>query len=194
MAYRRRWTGTFGDGIPFLIIVGRKVMPLWPIVRHALVFGAILSGVLFTLTLAVARFNPEIMLKDYPPDIQAKYGPMSARSKRQRIPVALAFGAILVGLVTLSFRGLQAMTSDDISFLPAFVHLFVMFSLFNLLDWLILDWLIVVTLRPRFIILPGTEEMAGYASYGFHFRGFVIGSVIIVVTGLAVAGIVAIFA
>jgi hypothetical protein len=166
-------------------------MPLWPIVRHALISGAILSGVLFTLILLVARLNPEIMLNDYPPDIQAKYGPMSERSKRQRIPVALAVVAILVGLVTLSFRGLQAMTSDNISFPAAFVHLFVMFSLFNLLDWLILDWLIVVTLRPRFIILPGTEGMAGYADYGFHFRGFLIGSVIIFFTSLLVAGVVA---
>ena len=166
-------------------------MPLWPIVCNALVYGALLSGVLFSLTLLVARLNPEIMLNDYPPDIKAKYGPMSARSKRQRIPVALAFAAILVGLVTLSFRGLQAMTGDDISFLPAFVHLFIMFSLFNLLDWLILDWLIVVTLRPRFIILPGTEGMPGYADYGFHFRGFLIGIVITLFASLLLAGIVA---
>ena len=166
-------------------------MPLWPIVHHALIYGALLSAVLFTLTLVVARLNPEIVLNDYPPDIQAQYGPMSPRSKRQRIPVALAFVAILVGLVALSFRGLQALTSDDISFLPAFVHLFVMFSLFNLLDWLILDWLIVVTLRPRFIILPGTEGMAGYADYGFHFRGFLIGTVITFFASLLVAGVVA---
>ena len=167
-------------------------MPLWPIISHALTYGVILSGVLFTLTLGVVWINPEIMLKDYPPDIQAKYGPMSDRSKRQRIPIAIFFVVVLVGIVVQSFMGVRANTGDDIPFLAAFVHLLVMFSIFNLLDWLILDWLIVVTIRPRFMILPGTEGMAGYADYGFHFRGFLIGSVITFFTSLLIAGVVAV--
>ena len=55
------------------------------------------------------------------------------------------------------------------------------------------DWLIVVTIRPRFLILPGTEGLAGYADYGFHFRGFLIGSVITFFTSLLVAGVVAVW-
>ena len=168
-----------------------EVMPLWPIISHALTYGFILSAVLFSLTLGLVRINPEIMLKDYPPDIQAKYGPMSDRSKRQRIPVAIFFVVVLFGIVVQSFMGVRTNISADIPFLAAFVHLFVVFSLFNLLDWLVLDWLIVVTIRPRFMILPGTEGLAGYADYGFHFRGFLIGSVITFVTSLLVAGVVA---
>jgi len=168
-------------------------MPLWAIISHALIYGVILSAVLFPLTMGLVWINPEIMLKDYPPDIQAKYGPMSERSKRQRIPVAIFFVAVLFGIVAQSFMGVRANTGDDIPFLAAFVHLFVMFSIFNLLDWLVLDWLIVVTIRPRFMILPGTEGLAGYADYGFHFRGFLIGSVITFFTSLLVAGVVAAF-
>ena len=166
-------------------------MPLWPIISHALTYGVILSGVLFTLTLGLVWINPEIMLNDYPPDIQAKYGPMSDRSKRQRIPVAIFFVVVLVGIVVQSFMGVDTYVGDDIPFLAAFVHLFVMFSIFNLLDWLILDWLIVVTIRPRFMILPGTEGLPGYADYGFHFRGFLIGSAITFFTSLLIAGVVA---
>jgi len=168
-------------------------MPLWPIICPALTYGAILSGVLFTLTLAIVWINPEIMLNDYPPDIQAKYGPMSDRSKRQRIPVAIFFVVVLFGIVVQSFMGVRRNIGDDIPFLTAFVHLFVMFTVFNVLDWLILDWLIVVTIRPRFMILPGTEGLAGYADYWFHFRGFLIGSVITFFTSLLVAGLVAAF-
>lgn len=167
------------------------IMPLWPIISHALTYGVILSGVLFTLTLGLVWINPEIMLNDYPPDIQAKYGPMSDRSKRQRIPVAIFFVVVLVGIVVQSFMGVDTYVGDDIPFLAAFVHLFVMFSIFNLLDWLILDWLIVVTIRPRFMILPGTEGLPGYADYGFHFRGFLIGSAITFFTSLLIAGVVA---
>jgi len=164
---------------------------LWPVVNHALIFGVILSAVLFPSVLVLTRINPEIMLKDYPPDIQAKYGPMSERTKRQRLPVGLFFIAVLAGLVVLSFQRIRIFADGDLSFLIAFVHLFVMFSVFNLLDWLILDWLIVVALCPRFIILPGTEGLAGYRDYGFHFRGFLIGCVITFFTSLLVAGIVA---
>src|SRR5215216_5675927 len=115
-------------------------MSLWPIISHAAIYGVILSGVLFTLMLGLVRINPEIMLKDYPPDIQAKYGPMSERSKRQRVPVAIFIIAVLFGIVTLSFQDVGANQEGDISFFVAFIHLLVMFSVFNLLDWLVLDW------------------------------------------------------
>ena len=168
-----------------------EVTTLWPIVNHALFYGAILSGVLFTLILALVRINPEIMLKDYPPDIQAKYGPMNDQTKRQRLPVAKFFVAVLLGIVAMSFLGVRTNAGGDIPFLAAFIHLFVMFTVFNLLDWLVLDWLIVVTIRPSFIILPGTEGLAGYEDYGFHFRGFLIGIMITFVTSLLIAGVVA---
>lgn len=148
-------------------------MELWDIARHALLFGLILSAVLFAMILALLWYNAEIMLKDYPPDIQAKYGPMSERSRRQRIPVAIGFTAVGIVLVAASFSRLRA--AGDISFKAAFKHLSIMFSVFNLLDWLLLDWLIVVRLQPKFIVLPGTEGMAGYQDYWFHFRGFLIG-------------------
>ena len=37
--------------------------------------------------------NPEILLNDYPPDVRKKHGPMSERSKRQRVSVAIVIGA-----------------------------------------------------------------------------------------------------
>lgn len=163
-------------------------MTLWPIISHALLYGVILSAVLFTLMMVVARVNPEIMLKAYPPDIQAKYGPMSERSKRQRSVVGTIFIALMFGIVILSLRGIG--TNGDIAFFTAFIHLFVMFLVFNLLDWLVLDWLISVAICPSFIILPGTEGLAGYSDYGFHFRGFLVGIVISLVMSLLIAVIV----
>jgi hypothetical protein len=163
---------------------------IWPIIINALTYGFFLSAVLFTLTLGISSLNPEIFLKDYPPDIQAEYGPMSTRSKRQKIPVAILFVAVLFVIVIQSFKGFLTNTSG-IPFLAAFLHLFVMFSFFNLLDWLVFDWLIVVTIRPRFIILPGTEGLPGYADYWFHFRGFLIGCGITFFTSILLAAVVA---
>ena len=115
-------------------------MTLWSIVRHALAYGGVLSGISCVLLLGILWINPEILLKDYPPDIQAKYGPMSERSKRQRLPVAVFFGSVVLGVVAASFVEVRVNSGGHIPFLTAFVHLFVMFSLFNLVDLLILDW------------------------------------------------------
>jgi hypothetical protein len=46
---------------------------------------------------------------------------------------------------------------------------------FNAVDLLILDWLVFATLRPRIVVLPGTEGAQGYGDYGFHFRAFLKG-------------------
>jgi hypothetical protein len=77
-----------------------------------------------------------------------------------------------------------------ISFLTAFIHLFVMFSVFNLADLLLLDWPLVA-IGPRFVVLPGTEGAAGYRDYKFHFRGFLTGAVLILIASIVIAGLVA---
>lgn len=165
---------------------------LWPIVTNALTFGVVLSATLFTMILVLAKVNPEIALRDYPPDIQAKYGPMSDRSKRLRLPVGILFLVVILAVLAASFSPILGTIDGPIPFLPAFIHFFVIFSLFNVLDWLVLDWLIVVTLRPKFIVLPGTEGTAGYEDYAFHLRGFLIGIPITLAGSLLLAGLVTI--
>jgi hypothetical protein len=166
---------------------------LWPVIRHALLYGCVLSAVLVVLLLGVLWMNPEILLNDYPPDIRKKYGPMSERSKRQRVPVAVVIGAVALGIVMASFSAVRANGGGTIPFLTAFVHLSVMFSVFNVVDLLLLDWPLVA-IRPRFMVLPGTEGSAGYRDYGFHFRGFLIGTVLILAaSGLMAAGVAALF-
>ncbi len=163
---------------------------LWPVIRHALLYGGVLSAVLFVLLLGLLWTNPEILLNDYPPDIQKKHGPMSERSKRQRVPIAMLIGAVALGVVAASFSAVRANGAGKIPFLTAFVHLFVMFSIFNVVDLLLLDWPLVAV-APRFMVLPGTEGSAGYKDYGFHFRGFVIGAVLTLVASVVMAAVVA---
>lgn len=168
-------------------------MILWPVIRHALLYGVVLSAVLSALLVGLLWMNPEILLNDYPPDIRNKYGPMSDRSKRQRVPAAILIGAVALGIVTASFSAVRANGGGKIPFLTAFVHLFVMLSVFNVVDLLLLDWPLVA-IGPRFAVLPGTEGSAGYKDYGFHFRGFLIGAVLILVgSGLMAAVVAALF-
>jgi hypothetical protein len=165
-------------------------MTLWPIIRHALFYGGVLSAVLSVLLLGILWMNPEILLKDYPPDIREKHGPMSERSKRQRVSVTIVIGTVALGIVTASFSAVRANGGGKIPFLTAFVHLFVMFSVFNVVDLLLLDSLLVA-IGPSFLVLPVTEGLAGYKDYWFHFRGFLIGAVLIFVASGLIAGVVA---
>jgi hypothetical protein len=166
-------------------------MTLWLVVRHALLYGGLLSAVLSVLLLGILWFNPEILLKDYPPDIQQKHGPMSARSRRQRIPAAILIGVVALGIVSASFSAIRSNAGGAIPFVTAFVHLLVMFSVFNVVDLVLLDWPLVAIV-PRFIVLPGTEGSAGYKDYWFHFRGFLLGTVLILVTSGLMASVIAV--
>jgi hypothetical protein len=165
---------------------------MWPIVTHALEFGLVLSAVLFVALLLVLRANPEIMLKDFPPDIQAKWGPMTEHAKHQRVLVAILLLIIILGVVAGSINSLPGLAAGNVTFATALVHFLVMFGTFSLLDWLVLDWLIIVRWQPSFIVLPGTEGMAGYSNYWFHFRGFLIGIPIVVAGSALFAAIVSI--
>jgi len=162
---------------------------MWSIVSHALEFGLLLSAVLFGLLLVVLRANPEIMLNDYPPDIKAKWGPMRENTKRQRVFVAGIFAIVIVGIVVWSLNAVPALVRGDVTFGVAFAHFAVMLGTFNLLDLAVLDCGLVYW-QPRFAVLPGTEGMAGYRNYWFHFRGFLIGIPIVLTASALFAAIV----
>jgi hypothetical protein len=127
------------------------------------------------------------MLQDYPKDIQAAVPPKTAVEKRQMLYWLVPLWVAALGCPTLAALSIKAAST---SFLDLFLVAFGVFFLFNLIDWLVLDWLIFCTLTPKFVVLPGTEGMAGYKNYAMHFRGFLIGTVISVALGLIVAGIV----
>ena len=157
------------------------------LVNSALVNGVWLSLALVVTMVLSARLAADMWVGDYPPDIREKYGPMSARAARLRPFVAVVFFLIvlavpLLGLAALRSGGMQ------VTFLPALVFGAIALLVFNVFDLLILDWLLFCTIQPRMMVLPGTEGMAGYRDYRFHFIGFLKGLGFCAVVGLVVAG------
>lgn len=166
-------------------------MTNYPIlIQYSIFYGLILSAVISLLIYGSVYYNPEMWLNDYPPDIKAKFGAMSETAKRQGKLVAIPFFFFLVVFLVYSLVELGQMM--ELTFSAVFLATFLLFFTFNLFDLLILDWLIAVTIQPRFMILPGTEGLAGYNDYGFHFRGFLKGTAGIFVFSLVVAAIVAV--
>jgi hypothetical protein len=155
--------------------------------QTGLLYGIVFSLLFSALLLVMIKINPEMMLNDYPPDVKARYGPASEKTQQQRKPFVILFLLIVFGVPLLSILRLDQMIAGVPSFLEVFIDIFTLFLVFNIVDLLILDWLIFCTITPKFIVLPGTEGMAGYKDYGFHFRGFLIGCVICLVSGLIFA-------
>lgn len=152
--------------------------------------GLILS-LLATLIIGVSIWiNPRLWLQDYPKDIQALVPPKTEKEKKQTSLIGIPFLATLLLVPFLSTWMLKQANNGEISFPVLFANAFGVFWIGNLWDLLVVDWLIGCTFTPKFIIFPGTEGAAGYKDYAFHFRGFLIGTVISVIIGLVVAGIV----
>jgi hypothetical protein len=160
------------------------------ILQHGLFYGAIVSAMMTVFIFGSLYLNPELWLHDAPPEVQAKFGPMSAKVKRQRMLWATPMFVGLIALLIWSIVQLRPITGGELPFIPVFLSVLVTMMTFNLWDLLIIDWLVVVAIQPKWIILPGTEGMAAYNDYGFHWRAFCKGTVGIVIASAVIAGVV----
>jgi hypothetical protein len=159
------------------------------LLQHGVLYGAILSGFMGLAFVALAYVNPEIWLPDYPPDIRERFGPMSERAKKQRRLAGVPVFLLLVSMIVFAaFRSARSAGGES-TFLAVFLGVFTVLLVFNVVDLVILDWLIFVTIRPRIVVLPGTEGAEGYGDYGFHFWAFLKGVVGSFAASLAIAAV-----
>jgi hypothetical protein len=149
--------------------------------------GALLSVVASTYLLVLLRFNPRIFLKHFPKEIREIVPPKSEKERRMSILLGVPLGLLFIGSTFVSALLWQASAQGSLSFWELFAHVFGLFFLFNLVDLLILDWLIVCRFTPRWLIIPGTEHIAMPKEYLYHFKGFLMGTVVSVIGGLAIA-------
>lgn len=159
-------------------------------ITRLLVDGAILSAIASFFIIASFGINPRIWLQDYPEELQALAPPKTEQEKRISLIVGIPFLLLLLAAPVISSLILKHQTQGPISFWALWLNSFGVVFIFNVVDWLILDWLMFCTITPGFVVIPGTEGAAGYKNYLFHFRGFLKGTVYSLVAGLIIAGIV----
>ena len=152
--------------------------------------GMILSFLASLFIVSSLRVNPRMWLQDFPEDIRKAVPPKSKTEQRLSLAFGIPFLILLLAVPFISTLTLKHQSGGDISFFRLFMNAFGVAFIFNLVDWLLLDWLLFCTITPSFIIIPGTAGMPGYKNYYFHFRGFMIGTVLCVAGGLALAAIV----
>lgn len=166
----------------------------WELVLiESLNIGMVLSAVLTVLIVISLMINKEMWLQDYPPDVKAKWGPMSAKARRQRAVFAIFFFGLMIAAMVYDVIQLERVLGAPPSFLAVFVSIVIVFSLFNLVDAVIIDWLILLVLWPGLGILPGTEGMAGYKDARLWTKNLLKGFALAPIAGLLAAGIASIF-
>ena len=142
--------------------------------QEALIYGLVLSLALTILMVICGAIALDAFVDDYPPDIKQKYGPMSPRAARLRPYFAVLIFSVVLIIPLIGLVKLQT-GNDSVAFLPALVFSGIVLLVFNTYDLIILDWIFFCTIQPRSMVLPGTEGMAAYRDYRFHFIGFLKG-------------------
>ena len=150
------------------------------------------EGGLFSLAasaclLLLMRFQPRLFLRHLPQEMRSVVPPRSEKERWMSIPFGLLIG--LPFALALLWR---TAALESHSFRQHFVYAFGVLLIFNLVDLLLIDWLIVCWWRPRWAVFPGTEQVVLPSPYRHHFNGFMMGLVGITFAGLAVAGFLSI--
>ncbi len=148
----------------------------WNVLLHRVtVDGALMSAIATALILLSVRANPRLWLQDFPQDIRDAVPPKTADEKRQSLVWGIPFLVTFVGVPVWSCVELSRQLASHASFALLWLDAFGVILVFNVVDLVLIDWLVVCWMTPGFIVIPGTAGFAGYKNYGHHARGFLIG-------------------
>ncbi|MBN1977530.1 MAG: L-2-amino-thiazoline-4-carboxylic acid hydrolase [Anaerolineae bacterium] len=160
-------------------------------IKRVLTDGTIMNVLLTIIVYGSIYVNPLMWVSDYPPDIQEAVGPVDVPIA-QKLIVGVLLLCIVVGVPLHSNAKLRQQNNGKLSFPAAFANSALIAFSFAVWDLLILDWLIFVTIQPDFVVIPGTEGLAGYKDYWFHFEVSFLGWaqwISILVAGLVLGGL-----
>jgi hypothetical protein len=128
----------------------------------ALIVGAVLTGMLY--------FNPRIALPDYPADARNAVPPRTKKELQLGILISIPLLLVFAILPIHSVWQVKQQAGGTLSYGTAFTILFGEFFLVSMFDLLVLDLRMFCTLTPKFLVLPGTEGMAGYKDCRSHVK------------------------
>jgi uncharacterized membrane protein (DUF485 family) len=155
-------------------------------IKEAIVHGLVWAAMWSALVLFLLIQFPASMLSDYPKEIQEVAHVPELNKKQYRFAACVSWIVIFayyIFAVLLTFHETQA------SYLAAAVFSCIVFMMWNIVDLLILDWLMFCTIQPKFMVLPGSEGHPQYKNYRFHFFAFCKGTSYAVGFGAAAGGI-----
>lgn len=138
------------------------------LLKNGLFFGAVSTGYLFLIMVA---FSPRVWgYTDFPEAIKRKIPPQTRKEKLLAAAIGLPWLAFVFAFPVYATYQLKSNLGNEIPFLTAFLSLFALYAFAALGDLVILDWLIVSTITPPFVMIQGTE-WGDYKDFSYHYRG-----------------------
>ncbi len=136
--------------------------------RYGLIYGAVTTGYLFSIMITM---SPRVWgYADYPPTVKAKVPPQTHREKALAAVIGVPWFLFVIGFPIYSTFTLKSGSGGDISFATAFFNVAVQFGAATFGDLVILDWLIISKITPKFAIIPGSSK-DDYKDFSHHYRG-----------------------
>lgn len=160
------------------------------ILINGLIFAVILTAYLFFV---MFKFSPRVWgFSDYPKAITEKVPPQTEEEMKKAKIIYIPFMLFGLGFPIISTLILEILVGGRIDFVTAFLNLFVIFMFGNVFDLGILDLLIVGTITPKFVVIPGTEDMdKEYKAFRIsHAKGHVYGTILMTLLSLLIALII----
>jgi hypothetical protein len=157
------------------------------LITHGLSFAIIVNGYIL---LVMILTSPRIWgYTDYPEVIKNKVPPQTKREKLLATLIGLPWFIFVLGFPVFSTYALKAKLGSEIPFSIAFLNVLVLTLLATLGDLVILDWLLISKITPKFVIIPGSEE-ADYKDFSHHYKAHARAVVGLVLVCFIMAGIV----
>jgi hypothetical protein len=130
-------------------------------ISKIIIDGLILSAIASIFIVITLRLSPRIWLQDYPEDIQAQVPPKTKKEKQLALALGIPFLILLVAVPFVSTLVLKNQHQGMLSYFSLAVHAFGVAFVFNMVDWLVLDWLMFCTIRSR----PSNLRINGKQSF-----------------------------
>lgn len=158
-----------------------------------LLHGPLICIPFTAFVLITFRINPRLWLHSLPKDISNMAPPKTELETHQTKAILLPiFLMILPGLSVLSVFYISQ-EIEDLSFLAIFVHLYLMWAIVHIWDFLIIDCGYCFMIDPSNPPIDGTHNAKGWKDYKFHLfslRKALLGTLVFVAPA---AGILAYF-
>lgn len=135
-----------------------------------LIDGGVLTAAFLLIVLVIGLSKPRLFLnkEDFPADILAAVPAKTEAEKKQSILAVIPLMLILTAGTLYSTYTFYL--QSNVGFLVLFLHALIILVMISAGDLILMDWLILNTWTPKWVIFPGTEGFASYKDYGFHGR------------------------
>lgn len=154
------------------------------------VVAAGVTSLLFVASvLASLAYNPRLWVQDFPEPIQEAVDPLSRRERVARVVLAIPLFAVVFGIPLASVLGAKA-ARGGLTPLEGFVHLWSILMVVNLVDLVVVDWLVGVWWEPAFLTTPEIEPHLQHNTYRFHLVEHAKGTLMLTVAALVLGWLV----